>query len=399
MNNTKSKVSPALFILVIICFLLPFVDLSCSGQSFTLNGFDFITGTSVAGEKLPSNPLAVAAVVMALIGAALFFWKNNGTQIAQTVAGVLGFISLAVMKSTFERKIMGEADIPIQIEWRLGYYLAMLFFTGAVAYSLYQTFSNKSTVPADNFGSSASKTVCPHCHKYNESTDNWCQWCGGSLQAHIGEIQAGDRGQPAVPARSAMPTQLAAESVLVVDIEESPTVPLRTDIKAETDAAGDRGQLTMPARSAMLTQPAPAQPEVLTQPVVPTQPAAESVLVVDIGESSTVPLRTDIKAETDITPVAFLRVERIGRCELIPVLKREFIIGSHNGSDYQEHSGNLGPINARIEKADDNYFICNQQTDSITYLNDQRLSTSHIYPLQPGDIIRLGDVEYIFDLA
>lgn len=352
MNNTKGKVSPALFILVIICFLLPFVDLSCSGQSFTINGFDFVTGTSMGGEKLPSNPLAVAAVVMALIGAALFFWKNSMTQIVQAVLGALGFISLAAMKITFERKIMGEADIPIQIEWRLGYYLAMLFFTGAIAYNLYQTFGNKSTVPINDFGSSASKTVCPHCHKYNESGNNWCQWCGGSLQAHIGESQADDRGQP-----------------------------------------------TMPAQSAMLTQPALTQPEVLTQPVAPTQPAAESVLVVEIEESPTVPLRTDIKAQIDTTTVAFLRVERIGRCELIPIFKREFIIGSQNGSDYQEHSGNLGPINARIEKADNNYFICNQQAESITYLNDQRLSSSHIYPLQPGDVIRLGDVEYIFDLA
>lgn len=352
MNNTKGKVSPALFILVIICFLLPFVDLSCSGQSFTINGFDFITGTSVAGEKLPPNPLAIVAITMALIGATLFFWKNSRTQIAQAVVGIIGFITLVAMKITFERKIMGEADIPIQIEWRLGYYLAMLFFTGAIAYNLYQTFSTKSTIPINNLGSSGSKTICPHCHKYNESTNSWCQWCGGSLQAHIGEKQADGRGQP-----------------------------------------------TMPAQSAMLTQPALTQPEVLTQPVAPTQPAVESVLVIDIEESPTVPLRTDIKAETDATPVAFLQVERIGRCELIPILKREFIIGSQNDSDYQEHSGNLGPINARIEKADNNYFICNQQADSITYLNDQRLSTSHMYPLHPGDVIRLGNIEYIFDLA
>ena len=47
------KFSPALFGLVILCFFLPFVNLSCSGQTvMTLTGFQLITGSEYSEPNM-----------------------------------------------------------------------------------------------------------------------------------------------------------------------------------------------------------------------------------------------------------------------------------------------------------------------------------------------------------
>lgn len=367
----RDKVSPALFILVIICFLLPFVDLSCGGQTLTLNGFDFVTGINIMDDREPPNPLAVAAVVMALAGAALCFWKSRWAQIIQSVIAIMGFLTLLTMKITFDRKVLGEGDAPIQIEWRIGYYLALLVFAGVAAYDLYQTFGGKGVSVGTDTGASASLTICPHCHRGNEPGSKWCQWCGGSMQAHREVNQADDRGRVNVPFQSAMLTQ---------PVGAPPPAP-----SPPPSSSSPTGALTEPVRPA--------------QPVVPIPPAGDPRVTIE--ESPTTPLRTDFKPamDMDTSTIGFLRVERIGRCELIPILKSEFLIGSQNGTDYQEHSGDLGPIHARIEKANDGYYISSQQADGVISINDQKLGPTHMYPLRPGDVIRLGNVEYIFDLA
>lgn len=40
-------VSPAAFGFVVLCFLLPFVTLSCPGGSFTFSGVQLATGTTI----------------------------------------------------------------------------------------------------------------------------------------------------------------------------------------------------------------------------------------------------------------------------------------------------------------------------------------------------------------
>ena len=48
MESMTKKFSPAIFGIVLICFILPFVTVSCQGQKLaTLTGIQLITGTTI----------------------------------------------------------------------------------------------------------------------------------------------------------------------------------------------------------------------------------------------------------------------------------------------------------------------------------------------------------------
>lgn len=119
----------------------------------------------------------------------------------------------------------------------------------------------------------------------------------------------------------------------------------------------------------------------------------------DVGFSPTVPLTVPVMAEVDAGPIPFLRVQRVGRWELIPILKNEFIVGTDPVcSDYIEHSGNLGQSHAMIVKENDTFSI-SKSSEGVVQVNNQPVLSAQKCPLNPGDIISMGDVEYVFDLA
>jgi hypothetical protein len=67
-SNAK-RLSPAIFVLVLICFFLPFMTFSCQGERvLSLSGIQLVTGTSVPqaqmfgppkSERMNAEPLAV----------------------------------------------------------------------------------------------------------------------------------------------------------------------------------------------------------------------------------------------------------------------------------------------------------------------------------------------------
>lgn len=336
MGQFKEKVSPSLFILVIICFLLPFANISCAGHTESLAGIDLLTGFTVADSDVPPNPLAIIAVVAALIGAILYFLKNTAAHVIQTVLGILGIICLVALKILFTE---GANDKGLEVEWIIGYYMAFISFISATAFSIYMIFAPKNPVAVTPTMNTGSDILCPGCNRNNHPQNNWCQFCGANLKGNVpGPINNFE--QP-IPVHKFEP------------------------------------------------------PKQYIEPVTPVTSSSSN----EIAESVTMPLRAESIPVLDNQQVAFLRTQRIGRWELIPILKNDFIIGSDpSRADYQEHSGNLGQIHARIERNDESYRISNPQADCMSYVNDQKL-TAQMYPLNPGDVIRLNNIEYIFDLA
>ena len=83
MMTQKSKVSPAIFAASILCFLLPFVTLSCGGQRITsFSGVQLAIGTSVdqpqifgppKKQNVDPDPTAAVAGICALLGLGLSF--------------------------------------------------------------------------------------------------------------------------------------------------------------------------------------------------------------------------------------------------------------------------------------------------------------------------------------
>ena len=149
------KFSPAFYVVIVILFFLPFVNLSCGGQTImSVTGFQLITGTEVnatgmfGGEmnssdelnsdqkkEIESQPLALFAFVAAIIGLIISFFKMRITAISNIVISVAGVVFLLLLKVSLD----GDADLNVSgqnvitLDYQFAYWLSIiLFIVGAV---------------------------------------------------------------------------------------------------------------------------------------------------------------------------------------------------------------------------------------------------------------------------
>jgi hypothetical protein len=113
------KFSPAFYGLIILLFFLPFVNLSCSGQTImSLTGFQLITGAEYSSQnmfgqnmsgqmngaevkdnkEIKAQPFALFAFLAALVGLALSFIKKKSIAMINLVVSVLGAVFLLILK-------------------------------------------------------------------------------------------------------------------------------------------------------------------------------------------------------------------------------------------------------------------------------------------------------------
>lgn len=163
------RFSPALFGIIAICFLLPFVAITCSGQElFSLSGLDLVTGTEVGQDDLASEftegfnqleegfggettteteaadeetaidpePAAILALALAVIGLiAGFALKGDRGALVSALAGILGVLALLALRMMFKvedpaasAEELQQAEAIIGYEWGMGWWLAFLLF-------------------------------------------------------------------------------------------------------------------------------------------------------------------------------------------------------------------------------------------------------------------------------
>lgn len=147
MKQEFNKISPALFGLIVICFFLPFMNISCGGQKIvTLTGLQFVTGTSVEqqdpfsgkakSEKIESEPLAVAVFLCALAGLALSFLHSRSGTILPAIAGGAGGGLLLLFKHGMDQKVLQEGEGLIQVQYEFGFWLMLMLFLAATVMNL-----------------------------------------------------------------------------------------------------------------------------------------------------------------------------------------------------------------------------------------------------------------------
>ena len=163
------RYSPALFGIIAICFLLPFVAITCSNQElFELTGLDLVTGTDVgeddlsseftegfnqleegfggeettetsdSGEEtaIPAEPAAIVALVLAILGlVAGFALKGDRGPLVSAVTGILGVLALLALRVMFKvedpsatAEELQQAETIIGYKWGMGWWLAFLLF-------------------------------------------------------------------------------------------------------------------------------------------------------------------------------------------------------------------------------------------------------------------------------
>ena len=156
-----SKVSPAIFAASALCFLLPFVTVSCGGTkvaSFT--GVQLATGMTVnepqvpGGEaqpkKIDADPLSAFAGLCVLISLAMSFIATGRLAIWPAIGGATGAVALLVMKSNLQNQLAKQANGLLQVNYAPGFVLALLCLIAAAAWNAYLFFQREQVDPAED---------------------------------------------------------------------------------------------------------------------------------------------------------------------------------------------------------------------------------------------------------
>lgn len=153
--DAVKKFSPALFGVIIFCFFLPFVNLTCGGQTvITLTGFQLITGTEyepdifgqqemfnqqgmqdqqTGSQRIEAQPLALFALLAAISGLAISLIRKKATAFICAIISGLGGIFLLLLKINLDADASVNGEAVVQLEYQFGYWFSFLLFVlGAV---------------------------------------------------------------------------------------------------------------------------------------------------------------------------------------------------------------------------------------------------------------------------
>ena len=149
------RISPAIFVVTVLCFLLPFVSISSGGAKVgTLSGVRVLTGATLnlpqaaeGMQRIDADPMAVFAVLCVLISLAMSFVATGGLALYPAMGGVIGAASLLVMKFTLPAQI-AKQDGGLQASYQPGFFLALLALVAAAAWNFY-LFSQRAHTGED----------------------------------------------------------------------------------------------------------------------------------------------------------------------------------------------------------------------------------------------------------
>ncbi len=202
------KLSPVSYILALLCFLLPFVQISCGGQKLvSLTGVQLMTGTEIKppneifGMKAESSDLkmtsksktdpnwfAAIAFVAGLAGVLFALVKMERGGLIGGIAGAVGAVSLLIMRVNISGELsknpMGAA---FTIDYEAGYYLALLLLIfGAVTLLMAEfkpgtlqsaTAGGEAPLPTPS-GQAVPAGVCSKCGAPLKDGSRFCGACG-----------------------------------------------------------------------------------------------------------------------------------------------------------------------------------------------------------------------------
>lgn len=209
MDSLKKYLSPSLFGIILLCFFLPFVTVSCGKSkemSVTLTGMQMVTGWSAEEKhKEGPNPLAIGGLFLAVSGVGLGFWQNKNRFTASTIVGGLGVVSLLALKTLFDSAIAKEGEGLLTTSWETGFMAAFLMFTGACIFNVFAMKQNKGSTPVAPVvpppaGEGLAK-FCSKCGTRNPIGNEYCNKCGNQLKNLTAPPNYGVASSAPVPAQ------------------------------------------------------------------------------------------------------------------------------------------------------------------------------------------------------
>ena len=134
MKRSVAGIRIAPFLIGIICFILPFLSISCDGNKLmSFTGVQLVTGAelkdSLSGEsrRIPSDPMAVIALLALVAGLCLAVSNTRRTAIGSALAAAAATLSMLFLKFRMDAQIMKHASgMPIAADYQLGFWLVCL---------------------------------------------------------------------------------------------------------------------------------------------------------------------------------------------------------------------------------------------------------------------------------
>ena len=201
MKESEKFFSPLIFLIITLCFFLPFISFTCQGQKIaTVSGMELVTGTTIQKFEMQnmnmqqsnpeydkthvvkSQPYAIAAIIIAVLGIVISFFPRY-SKLFSIIAGALGALMLLFLRSGIGGEITGALDFKIiEVSYEWGYYLALFLFIIAFALNLYLMLSENKQVKG-KLGDLVfhDEIICPYCGHSNRAGSLFCSGCGKSL--------------------------------------------------------------------------------------------------------------------------------------------------------------------------------------------------------------------------
>jgi len=184
------KLSPAIYVIALICFFLPFLTFSCQGQKvLSLSGLQLVTGTSIQqpqmfgppqSQKVDPEPLAILAFLCGVLGLAMSFLKGRASAIAPAATGGIAAILLLVMKSRIEGDVLNKGGGVVQVNYDVGFYIVVFLFLAAVGLNISVLMQGKS-LPLPALKAGGGSRFCTQCGSRNPNTNAFCKECGAKF--------------------------------------------------------------------------------------------------------------------------------------------------------------------------------------------------------------------------
>jgi hypothetical protein len=134
MRMIFSKISGSLSVLMIICFFLPFVAVSCNNKAvLELTGIQLITGTKLKtstiwrseSKSIPAQPLARVAFGFAVAGLMVAFFKRRFSTALKVVFAVGAAVSLLLLKMKLDGDLLKYPKMLFYLDYLPCYWAAL----------------------------------------------------------------------------------------------------------------------------------------------------------------------------------------------------------------------------------------------------------------------------------
>ncbi len=135
----KGELTTILFAVLLISFLLPFVEVSCGTQRLkTITGIQMVTGFKIENpainakkpqtKKVKGEPLTRIAFALAILGFVLSFLKGILISKILSITGLAGTVVMLFLKTKIDQKVAETGVGLLAIDYKIGFWLILLLF-------------------------------------------------------------------------------------------------------------------------------------------------------------------------------------------------------------------------------------------------------------------------------